>query len=271
MRIKPKKRLGQNFLVDKNIQRKIIEACQFKKSDIVLEIGSGRGELTSLIAENSAKVYALEIDLRLSDALKVSLKEFMNITVINADILKFNIGQFFNKIGKKIKVAGNIPYYISTPIIERLIQFRANIDEAFITVQKEFAERMNAGEGTKKYGSLSCFVQYYTRPKALFNIKKGSFLPMPKVDSTLLKLEFLPFPAVKVEDQNLFFKIIRSGFNQRRKMLKNSLSGIVSGHKLRDFFIRYNLNPNSRPENLSLKDFANLANLHFTKKTVTGK
>ncbi|MDI6759117.1 MAG: 16S rRNA (adenine(1518)-N(6)/adenine(1519)-N(6))-dimethyltransferase RsmA, partial [Candidatus Omnitrophota bacterium] len=258
MNIRPKKRLGQNFLVDKNIQRKIINACDFKDSDTVLEIGSGRGELTTLIAERVNKIFALEIDPYLCESLKNNLKDFLSAQVIRQDVLKFNLKKYFCRAKQRIRVFGNIPYYISSPIIEHLIKFRDKISDIFITVQKEFALRMIASPGSKKYGSFTIFTQYYTEPKIVFVIKKNSFYPVPKVDSILLNIKIRQNPAINVKDEKLFFKITRGAFNQRRKTLRNSLLGIISAQSLEQFFDKYNISKHSRPETLSLQDFANL-------------
>lgn len=260
MHPKPKKSLGQNFLFDKNIQRKIIAACEFKPPDTVLEIGAGRGELTALILERVEKIYALEIDRNLARNLKETFQRYKNVKIINADVLKFNFNRYFKKMSK-IKVIGNIPYYITTPIIEYLLKYRDRIDAIFVTIQKEFARRIIAQSGSKDFGAFSCFIQYFAEPQIIFPIKKTSFFPMPKVDSCFLRLvirEKLPFG---IKNEGLFFKIIRSAFNQRRKTLRNSLKDIVSADKLTRFFNQYNINPDIRPEDLSLADFANLINI----------
>ncbi len=265
---KPKKRLGQNFLIDKNIQRKIIRACDLSGEDIVLEIGAGTGNLTSQLALASKKVYALEIDTRLLPALDENLKGLANYQVVKADILKFDINKFLkeNKIKQKIKVIGNIPYYISSPIIEHLILYRDKIGEIFLTVQKEFSRRVAAIPGSKDYGSFSCFAQYYLKPEIIFEIKKNSFYPAPKVDSCFLALKIREKPAVKVHDEAMFFKLIRAAFNQRRKTLRNSLEGIMAQEALEEFFNAHGINRNVRPEDLSLEQFASLSN--FQKKSV---
>ncbi len=259
MRVKPKKRLGQNFLVDKNVQRKIIAACNFLPSDIVLEIGSGRGEMTGLIASRASSVYALEIDRELLPELTETLKNFSNIKIFNQDILKFDLEKNLKSVKSDIKAFGNIPYYITTPIIEYLLENRRKVGVIFLTVQKEFAKRLVSPEGSADYGSLSCFVQYFTSPKIVFIIKKTCFSPMPKVDSCLLRLDVRPIPAVKVKDEEWLFKVIRSAFNQRRKTLRNSLEQLVSQDKLRDFFSKFSINPDIRPQDLSLNNFAYLA------------
>ncbi len=257
---KPKKSLGQNFLVDPNIRRKIIEVLELRPSDIILEIGAGKGELTGLIAPKVDKIYALEIDRRLYPLLTEHFKVCNNVSIINQDILKFDLAKISNE-DNKIKVFGNIPYYISSPIIEHLIKYRAGISEVFITVQKEFAKRVVAGAKDEAYGSFSCFVQYYAIPKIVFEIKRGCFYPTPKVDSCLLKLRFRDVPAVSVEDEEALFKVIRAAFNQRRKTLRNSLKGKVPLKNLECFFFKNKLNSNVRPEELSLEDFASLVNI----------
>ncbi len=262
MHVKPKKRLGQNFLTDKNIQRKLIASYNLEAGDHVLEIGAGYGELTKMIAGNGASVYALEIDSELCKTLRDNTKGYSNIEIINRDILRFNLKRYFiRRFKNKIKVVGNIPYYITSPIIEYLLKYRGKIEVVFITVQKEFAKRIVANAGSKEYSSFSCFVQYYSIPKILFFIKKGSFSPIPKVDSCLLELKIRQEPAVNVKDEELFFKVIRAGFNKRRKTLRNSLDGIILLQKLLEFFKKYHIDSNIRPEDLTLKDFAHLTNI----------
>jgi 16S rRNA (adenine1518-N6/adenine1519-N6)-dimethyltransferase len=257
---KPKKSLGQNFLVDKNIRRKIVDNCQLQKSDIVLEIGSGNGEITELIAGRVDKIHALEIDPYLCVVLKRVLAAFKNVKIINQDILKLNPRNYFGKLTQKIKVVGNIPYYIASPIITHLLEYRDMINKIFLTTQKEFGVRLCANPGSKDYGAFSCLVQYYSKPEVLFSIKNTCFSPVPKVDSSFLCLAMLDKPCVEVKDEELFFRVIRRAFNQRRKTLKNSLKGVIPPEKLTRFFQEYYIDSRIRPENLSLADFANLAN-----------
>lgn len=258
MLVRPKKRLGQNFLIDKNIQSKIIDACQLKPCDIVVEIGAGRGELTRLLANKVKSVYAFEIDAGLCEILNSGLKEYSNVKVINQDILKFNLKRAFAKLESKIKIVGNIPYYITTPIIEFFLKYTDKISTVFITVQKEFARRMVADCSLKEYSALSCFVQYYTSPRVLFQIKKTCFYPEPKVDSSFLKLEIKEKLIREKKKEKILFRLIRAAFNQRRKTLRNSLKGIISRKRLESFFNKYQIDCNVRPEKLSLKDFENL-------------
>ena len=269
MRIQPKKNLGQNFLIDQNIRNKIIGALELKPEDIVLEIGSGKGELTQAVAQRVNKVFGLELDKRLYNFLDSTLAcAGKNIEIINSDILKFDIAKFLkqNKIKGRIKVFGNIPYYISSPIIEHLLKFRDRIDTVFITVQKEFAARVAALPGGKDYGSFTCFTQYYTFPRIIFNISRNCFKPSPKVDSSFLELRIREKPAVYLKDETLFFRIIRGAFNQRRKTLRNSLSSIVSEKALSSFFEKSGLDKGVRPERMSLEDFALLSNLQYLSK-----
>jgi 16S rRNA (adenine1518-N6/adenine1519-N6)-dimethyltransferase len=262
MHIKPKKSLGQNFLIDKNIQKKIIRASNLSKEDIVLEIGAGRGDLTAQIAQYARKVYALEIDQRLYPFLQQAIDVYDNCQIIKADILKFNLSKFLkdNQIRQKIKVIGNIPYYISSPIIQHLIEHRQAISVVFITVQKEFGRRARAIPGSKEYGSFSCFVQYYGECKILFEIKRNSFIPAPNVDSCFLSLKFREAPPVLVQDEEALFKLIRTAFNQRRKTLRNSLDGLLAQDRLKHFLQAAGIDKNVRPEELSLAQFADLSN-----------
>jgi len=262
MYIKPKKSLGQNFLIDKNIQKKIIRACHLSKEDIVLEIGAGRGDLTVQLTQSAKKVYALEVDRRLYPHLDQIADIYDNCQIIKTDILKFDINKFLDdqQIKQKIKVIGNIPYYISSPIIEQLIRYRQAINLAFITVQKEFGRRARAVPGSKEYGSFSCFVQYYCVCEILFEIKKNSFKPAPNVESCFLSLAFREKAAVLAQDEGRLFKIIRTAFNQRRKTLRNSLDGLVAQERLKNFLQGAGLDKNVRPEDLSLGQFADLSN-----------
>ncbi|MFH0827110.1 MAG: 16S rRNA (adenine(1518)-N(6)/adenine(1519)-N(6))-dimethyltransferase RsmA [Candidatus Omnitrophota bacterium] len=261
MHVKPKKRLGQHFLVDKNVRRKILECLKLNKKDVVLEIGAGSGELTACVAEKAKAVYALEIDTQLCRILR-DLKPFHpNIKVIHQDILDFDLNRHFSKLKKKIMVLGNIPYYISSPLIEHLLSFRKKIDCIFLTVQKEFAERIVACPGSKTYGSLSCFVQTYTCPEILFTIKRGSFFPVPKVDSSFMRLGIRPHPLVAADMEKQFFQIVRTAFSQRRKTLRNSLAGLVPPEALECFFRLSSKDANIRPERLSPQDFLELTKI----------
>ena len=259
MHNKPKKSLGQNFLIDRNIQEKIVSNLDLSSSDSVLEIGPGEGAITGALCQESGKVYAVEIDRLLCAFLANKFAGLQNISIINADILKFDLRSLPS--GSKYRVIGNIPYYITSPIVEHLILYRERIEDIFLTVQKEFAHRMVADPGSKAYGSFSCFVQYYTEPEILFLIKRNSFHPAPKVDSCFLRMKLREEPAVKVKNEAMLFKIIRTAFQQRRKTMKNGLEELIPNRQLEEFFRAYDIEPRIRAEDLSLQDFANLANL----------
>ena len=273
-----KKYLGQNFLIDKNIQKKIIKACEISPQDTVLEIGAGRGELTRLIAQETDKIFALEVDSYLCSILKGNLADFSQVNpapstgkrrvkvkrggvkIINQDILDFNISSYFSN-SPKIKVIGNLPYNITTPIIVHLLKFRDKIGDIFITIQKEFAQRMVASCGNPDWGAFSCFLQYYTEPEIVFFIKRTCFHPQPRVDSALIRLTLKEKYSLDRRRQERLFKIIRSSFQQRRKTLRNALSGVISSRILNQYLNQYNVDKNIRGERLSLQDFINLANV----------
>lgn len=263
---RPRKHLGQNFLIDRNIQRKIINACEISPQDTVLEIGAGRGELTKLIAQKTDRVFALELDPHLCSILKGNLVDFPGgrarrggVKIINQDILDFNISRYFRDTSK-IKVIGNLPYYITTPIIVHLLESRDRIKNIFITVQREFARRMVSSCGNSDWSAFSCFLQYYTAPKSLFLIKRTCFRPQPEVDSTLVKLALRDKLSLDSRREKRLFKVIRLSFQQRRKTLKNALSRVISSKRLNQYFNQYNIDKNIRGEELSLQDFINLVN-----------
>ncbi len=246
-------------MFDRNVQNKILSACALQQSDTVLEIGSGYGALTGLIAHAVRRMVALEIDPELCGYLRERFSALANIAVVQQDILKFDLRRHFADTAPDITVIGNIPYYITSPIIEHLFEFRDMVRVVYLTVQKEFAERIIAVPGSKTYGSFSCFVQYHAVPEILFTIKKNSFKPVPRVDSCFVRIRIRARPAVEVRDESLLFRIIRTAFNQRRKTLRNSLSGTVPAKKLSEFFTARALDANIRPEDMTLGDFAALA------------
>ena len=247
-KIFPKKRFSQNFLVDPGTRRKILQACCVSADDHILEIGSGRGELTVMFAEVAKKLFAVELDRDLCVLLKEKLAGFNNVELIAQDILKVN----FSSLGvkSKLKIIGNLPYNISTPIIEHLIAERNFIKEAFIMVQKEYAERVSALPGGSDYGSLSCFVQYYFEPKILLVINRGCFFPKPKVDSAFLHLIPRKKAPVEVKNEEELFKLIRRSFQQRRKTLRKCLKGVVEQATVDKVLSARKLSPLARPQEL---------------------
>ena len=220
------KKFGQNFLIDPHVLDKIIAAAQISKDDCVLEIGPGIGTLTQYLAENARQVVAVEIDANLIPILEETLKDYPNVTVINEDILKVDmegLAKEHNQ-GRPIKVVANLPYYITTPIIMSLFEQQVPVDNITVMVQKEVAERMQAGPGSKDYGALSLAVQYYASPYIVANVPPNCFIPRPNVGSAVIRLTRHKEPPVKVKDEKLMFRLIRASFNQRRKTLQNSLN-----------------------------------------------
>ncbi len=262
----PLKRFGQNFLIDKNIIRKIRDAVSLQPSDCVLEIGPGRGALTHFLQEGSKRLIAIEIDRGLCSLLARDLGEARNTQVICSDILKFNLGSYLKKSKiNNLKVVANLPYYITTPIIEYLFKHLKSINDIFITVQKEVAMRMVAHHKTKEYGAFTCFVNYFCKPAILFKIKKDSFWPVPKISSCFMRLEPYrdPKKLYNLRSEDLFFKVVRAGFGQRRKQLLNPLSKVVSKDLLKKMLAGMPASSLlfSRAEDLTINDFAALSNL----------
>jgi 16S rRNA (adenine1518-N6/adenine1519-N6)-dimethyltransferase len=255
----PKKYLGQNFLFDPSILRRIIEAANIKHNDTVVEIGPGYGTLTELLAGVAKKVIAIELDYELYQKLKDELKEFRNIEPIHGDALKYP----YEKL-EPFKIVANIPYYITTPIIFRLIEARKNLISMTLTMQKEVAQRIIAKPNTKDYGVLSLAVQYYSNPELKFIIPKGAFRPVPKVDSAVIHIEILDRPRAIVVDEKLFFTIIKTAFAQRRKMLSNSLKSI--SQDIKEILIDAGIDTDRRAETLSLEEFAKITDLAVNKK-----
>lgn len=253
-----KKRLGQNFLRDIKIQQKIIQACHLKDDDTVLEIGPGQGAITRLIAPCVKKLVCVETDRDLIEPLRLLFPNESHgnpVEVIHADFLKWDMSH----LPSGIKIVGNIPYYISTPIIEKIISERARVSEAFLTVQLEFGERLIAKEGGKEYGSLTCFVQYYADIKMHFKIKNASFKPAPRVDSCFISIK-LNDGKEKAKDEAFLFKLIQTAFQQRRKNIVNALKGLVEKEKLERILQELNIDPKARPENLTLLNYINICN-----------
>jgi 16S rRNA (adenine1518-N6/adenine1519-N6)-dimethyltransferase len=252
--VKLKKSLGQHFLSDSNIIAKIIRFSDIKETDEVVEIGPGGGALSVFLARRAKRLVCVELDSRMCVALKEKFKDLNNVEIINEDILKFDFSPFNN-----LKIVGSLPYYITTPIINYLIKNRKHILEINLIIQKEVGQRLLAKPHTKDYGSFCCFVNYFTRPEILFFIKNTCFHPAPKVDSVFVKLEVLSTPSVEVGKEDVFLKIIRTAFSQRRKTLVNNLKDLASKEKLQYFIAQKGFKEGVRSQELSLKDFADLS------------
>ena len=259
------KKFGQNFLIDSHVMDKIIRAAGITKDDAVLEVGPGIGTMTQFLCENAGKVLAVEIDKALLPVLEYTLADYDNVNVIQGDILKQNIWELSKKYndGKPFKVVANLPYYITTPIIMGFLENDSPISSITVMVQKEVADRMQAGPGSKTYGALSLAVQYYSKPYLAANVPQNCFMPRPNVASAVINLERYEKPAVETDNVELMFELIRASFQQRRKTLwngiKNSSNLNYEREKIEDTLTDMGLDVNVRGETLSLEQFAGLA------------
>ena len=260
------KRFGQNFLIDAHVLEKIVSAAGITKDDCVLEIGPGIGTMTQYLAESAGQVIAVEIDTNLLPILADTLKDYSNVKVINQDILKVDINELVKEYnnGRPIKVVANLPYYITTPIIMGLFESNVPIDNITVMVQKEVADRMQVGPGSKDYGALSLAVQYYASPYIVANVPPNCFIPRPNVGSAVIRLTRYQEPPVQVKDPKLMFKLIRASFNQRRKTLQNGLNNSpeisFSKEEITKAIESLGVSPSVRGEALSLEQFAQFAN-----------
>lgn len=260
------KKYGQNFLIDNNIVKKIVQEAGIKKDDFVLEIGPGIGTMTQILCENAREVVAVEIDKKLIPILKQdTLSSYNNVTIINDDILKLDINKLIleHNEGRPIKVVANLPYYITTPIIMGLLESHVPLESITIMVQKEVADRIQVGPGTKDYGALSLAVQYYAKPKIILMVPASCFMPRPNVDSAVIKLTCHDKPPVLVKNEKFMFDIIRASFNQRRKTMTNSVVNANLGITKEQLLIaleQCGLKSTVRGEALTLQQFAQLSN-----------
>ncbi len=260
------KKFGQNFLVDSSILDRIIESAQITKEDCVLEIGPGIGTMTQRLAEEAGAVVAVEIDRNLLPVLEDTLSAYENVTVINADILKLDLNRIVEEHngGRPVKVVANLPYYITTPIIMALFEKKVPLHSVTIMVQKEVADRMRVGPGTKDYGALSLAVQYYAKPEIVTKVPAGCFMPKPNVDSAVIRLTRYEKPPVEVEDETWLFAVIRASFNQRRKTLANGLANAgypgIGRRQVEEALDAMGLAVTVRGETFTLEQFAELSN-----------
>lgn len=265
-RLSISRRRGQNFLVDTQIQKKIIKAIDINPDDEILEIGPGLGALTEDLAIQAAKVVAVEKDRALARVLQQRLSGYLNLQIICQDILQFDIGRF---IHREAKVVGNLPYYITTPILGYLLEKqRGNLKEVFITVQEEVGRRMLAREGDRDYSAITVLIRYFTEAKTIFSIPKRAFYPQPKVNSVLIYLRILDRPRIKVNNEEQFFRIIHTCFSQRRKTILNSLThslNKIEKGRIQQILAEAAVGFQRRPENLSLDEFARIEEAFYER------
>lgn len=254
------KSLGQNFLIDDQVLRDIVTGAEVNNDDFIIEIGPGVGTLTKELLQAAKKVCAIELDKDLIPILNEELKEFENFELVNKDALKVNFDEIIGE-EKSVKLVANLPYYVTTPIIAKLLTEGYKFKSLTIMIQKEVAERIDAKPSTKEYGALSLLVQYHCDTELVRKVSPSSFIPRPKVDSSVIRLNKLDSPRVKVDDEKLFFKIIRASFNMRRKTLWNALKSLgLSKDLLENALQECDIDPKRRGETLSIYEFANLSN-----------
>lgn len=258
------KSLGQNFLINPSVCPKMAEQSGAKKGVGVIEVGPGMGVLTCQLAERADRVVAIELDKRLLPVLDETLAEYDNIKIINDDILKIDLKKLIETelSGMEVVVCANLPYYITSPVIMKLLEDRLPINALTVMVQKEAAQRICAEVGSRQSGAVTVAVNYYAKPQILFGVSAGSFMPAPKVDSAVIRLDILKEPCVQVEDEELFFKVVKAAFSQRRKTLPNSLSAGLQISKLTvtNALNRANVPVNYRAEQLTMEQLAKISN-----------
>ncbi len=267
-KIKANKDLGQNFLINDDVIEKIIEKSQIEKNDLIIEIGPGLGVLTNLLLEKSDNVVAIELDKRMVEIISKRFILKNNLQIINEDVLKVDLNKLINERKKqtninKVKIVANLPYYISTPIIMKLLEEKLEIDEIIVMVQKEVAQRLVAKTGTKDVGAITYAVEYFSEAEKVIDVPKESFIPSPKVESAVIKLKIRKEAYVQVKDEKMLFNIIQKSFSQRRKTLVNALVNgkiVESKEKAEKIIKQLNINENIRGEKLTLEDFARICN-----------
>lgn len=267
-KIKANKDLGQNFLINDDVIEKIIEKSQIEKNDLIIEIGPGLGVLTNLLLEKSDNVVAIELDKRMVEIISKRFILKNNLQIINEDVLKVDLNKLINERKKqtninKVKIVANLPYYISTPIIMKLLEEKLEIDEIIVMVQKEVAQRLVAKTGTKDVGAITYAVEYFSEAEKVIDVPKESFIPSPKVESAVIKLKIRKEAYVQVKDEKMLFNIIQKSFSQRRKTLVNTLVNgkiVESKEKAEKIIKELNINENIRGEKLTLEDFARICN-----------
>ena len=271
----PNQRLGQHFLIDPHTLQEIGRAAELTDADFVLEIGAGLGFLTSVLAASAKKVVAIEIDDFLYAELQLKFSKTPHISLVQGDVLKLNLSALLNDFPPQhTKIVANLPYYITTPVLWELLKYRRKIGDCILTMQTEVAERISSPPGNKRYGALSIGVSYYAEPEIMHKIPPNRFYPAPQVDSSVLKLKMRDTPQVTVENESLFFRIVRAAFQSRRKMLRNALlkNGVsISADAINAIFDQLAIDPRRRGETLDIAEFAALANALHKQLTESAK
>ncbi len=261
--LSPKKRLGQHFLVDRNILSKIIRLAQVEREDVVLEVGPGLGEMTLLLSQRAKRVIAIEIDPKLVEQLRIKFEGIPNLEILEADVLQCDFSSLFQQAGRPLKVVANLPYQISTPLLFRFIEEREKFSSLTLMLQKEVAQRLITSPGSKEYGPLSIFVQRVAKVIIRFIIKPTAFFPPPKVDSALVEVKWRKVPLMDLKNEEWFKKVVHGCFRYRRKTLINGLkySGLPLPADIEDRMKKANLDPRRRPETLSIEEFSCLSEI----------
>ena len=258
-KLRANKSLGQNFLINEQIIDDIVNVSNVTTDDVIIEIGPGLGSLTAKLADNAKKVIAIELDENMINILSERFSLYKNVEIIHADVLKVDLNKLIDG-EENVKVVANLPYYITTPIVMKLLEENLKINSITVMVQKEVGERFCATPGGKEYGAITVSINYYTSPKIVLDVPKENFNPVPEVDSCVVKLD-LKNEHIELKDEKLFFRLIKTTFSQRRKNIGNSLTGIgISKQEVKEMLEELNLDVNLRAENLSIDQYAKIAN-----------
>ena len=259
--LRANKKLGQNFLINEDVINNIVEGAEISKEDVIIEIGPGIGSLTKALIANAKKVISIELDSNMVDILKARFGIFDNFEVIYGDVLKTNLADLIEEYDS-VKVVANLPYYITTPIIMKLLEDRLKLKSITVMVQKEVAERICSTCKDREYGAITVSVQYYASPSIMMDVLKENFMPSPEVDSSVIKLDLLERPRVDVKDEKMFFRLVKGAFTQRRKTIYNSLTCCgKSKEEIGKILYKLNINTKLRAENLSIEQYAQIANM----------
>lgn len=258
--LRANKKLGQNFLINEEIINEIVEKADVKKNDVIIEIGPGLGSLTAKLLENAKKVIAIELDPNMSKILKERFSLYDNFELIENDVLKVNLQAIISEY-ESVKVVANLPYYITTPIIMKLLEDKLKLKSITVMVQKEVGERFCAKPNSKEYGAITISINYYTKPEIIIDVPKDNFEPMPEVDSCVIKLDVRNVPPVELKNEKEFFNLIKAGFSQRRKTINNSLASMgISKEKIKNVLEKLGIDSKLRAENLTMEQFADISN-----------